>query len=151
MSKCDNSCLFVWSTVDDMDVDENGPPEDLWDSIAPSTEENRLHSIAEGAEQLTELSQQDLQDNQIMLSQSSLHVRFESSANKQEIPPEQYRQYIRDLNDKQKSIVLFHRDWCKKAVLALKERKPVEPYHVFPSGPGGVGKSHVIKLIHSDI
>ena len=42
---------------------------------------------------------------------------------------------------------MFHRDWCKKAVLALKEGKPVEPYHVFL---GGVGKSHVIKLIHSD-
>ena len=28
--------------------------------------------------------------------------------------------------------------------------KPIEPYHVFMSGPGGVGKSHVIRLIHSD-
>ena len=36
------------------------------------------------------------------------------------------------------------------AVIALKEGKPVEPYHVFLSGPGGVGKSHVIKSIHSD-
>ena len=45
---------------------------------------------------------------------------------------------------------MFHRDWCKKAVKSLKEGKPVEPYHVFLSGPGGVGKSHVIKLIHSD-
>ena len=72
-----------------MDVDENGPPEHLWDNIAPSTEEHRLHSIAEGSEQLTQLSQQDLQDNQNILSESSLHIRFESSAHKQEIPPEQ--------------------------------------------------------------
>ena len=79
-----------------------------------------------------------------------MHIRFKSLANKPEIPPEQYRQYIRELNDKQKSIVLFHRDWCKKAVLALKEAKPVEPYHVFLSGPGSVGNSHVIKIIHSD-
>ena len=35
-------------------------------------------------------------------------------------------------------------------MLALKSSKPVEPYHVFLSGPGSVGKSHVIKLIHSD-
>ena len=42
---------------------------------------------------------------------------------------------------------MFHRDWCKKAELALKEGKPVEPHHVFLSG---VGKSHVIKLVHSD-
>ena len=45
---------------------------------------------------------------------------------------------------------MFNRDWCKKAVLALKEGKPVELYHVFLSGPGGVGISHMIKLIHSD-
>ena len=41
---------------------------------------------------------------------------------------------------------MFHHNWCKKAVVALKEGKPVEPYHVFLSGPGGIGKSHVIKL-----
>ena len=110
-----------------IDVDENGPPEHMWDNIAPSTEENRLHSIAEGSEQLTEVSQQDLQDNQNMLSHSSMHIRFESEANKQEMPAEQYRQYIRQLNDQQKSIVMFHCDWCKKAILALKVNKPVEP------------------------
>ena len=83
----------------------------------------------------------------MLTSKSNLHIRFESSA---KIPPEQYRQYIRELNEQQKSIVMFHRDWCKKAVLALKENKPIKPYHVFLSGPGGLGKSHVIKLIHSD-
>ena len=45
---------------------------------------------------------------------------------------------------------MFHHDWCKKAVLALKQNKSVESYRVFSSGPDGVGKSHVIKLIHSD-
>ena len=44
---------------------------------------------------------------------------------------------------------MFHRDWCKKVVMALKQGKPIEPCHVFMSGPG-VGKSHVIRLIHSD-
>ena len=145
-----NESKYTKEAIDEVNVDEDGPPEHLWNSIAPSTEEHRLHSLAEGSEQLTEVSQQDLQDNQNILSQSSLHVRFESSANKQEIPPEQYRQYMRELNDKQRSIVMFHRDWCRRAVLALKTNKPVEPYHVFLSGPGGVGKSHVIKMIHSD-
>ena len=45
---------------------------------------------------------------------------------------------------------MFHRNWCKKAVVALKQGKPIEPYQVFMSGPGGVGKSHVIRLINSD-
>ena len=45
---------------------------------------------------------------------------------------------------------MFHRQWCKNAVISIKTGKPVEPYQVFLSGPGGVGKSHVIKLVQSD-
>ena len=45
---------------------------------------------------------------------------------------------------------MFHRNWCKKAVTALKEGKSVEPHRVFPSGPSDVGISHVNKLIYSD-
>ena len=108
--------------------------------------------MAESIEHLTEVSQQDLHDNEDILTSASIsmHVRFESAAHQQEFLPDQYRQYLRELNDQQRSIVMFHRDWCRKAVLALKEGNLVEPYHVFLSGPGGVGKSHVIKLIHSD-
>ena len=94
-----------------------------------------------------------MQDNANLLTSTSapsLHVRFESSANSQEIPPDEYRQLLRGLNVKQRKIVMFHRNWCKKTIIALKEGKPVEPYRVFLSGPGGVGKSHVIRLIHSD-
>ena len=82
--KCDtvftNELKYTSESIDDLDVGERGPPEHLWNSIAPSTEENTFHSIAEGSEQLTEVSEQDLQDNQNILSQSSLHIRFESSA-----------------------------------------------------------------------
>ena len=131
------------------DIDECGPLEHMWSNIAPSTEEARAQSMAEGVETQTEVSQQDLRDNESILTSaaSALHVRFESASNCQEIPADQYRQYLRELNEQQKSIIMFHRNWCKKAVIALKQGKPVEPYHVFLSG---VGKSHVIKLIHSD-
>ena len=147
-----NESKYTKADIEDVDVDQDGPPEHLWSNIAPSTEESRAQSMAEGVEQLTEVSQQDLRDNQAILSSgaSALHVRFEGASNCQEIPADQYRQYLRELNEQQRSIVMFHRNWCKQTVIALKEGKPVEPYHVFLSGPGGVGKSHVIKLIHSD-
>ena len=148
-----NESKYSQADIEDIDIDENGPPEHLWSHIAPSTEETRSQSLAEGSEPLTEVSQEDLQDNAKLLTSTStpsLHVRFESAANRQEIPPDQYRQLLRGLNIKQKAIVMFHRNWCKKAIIALKEGKPVEPYHVFLSGPGGVGKSHVIRLIQSD-
>ncbi len=74
-------------------------------------------------------------------------MRYEGIANHGEIPSDEYRKLLRGLNSKQKQIVMFHRNWCKKAV---KHGKPIEPYRVFVSGPGGVGKTHVIKLIHSD-
>ena len=45
---------------------------------------------------------------------------------------------------------MYHRKWCKETVIALKQNKPIQPYCLFLSGPGGVGKSHVIKLIHTD-
>ena len=147
-----NESKYTQADVEDIDIDENGPPEHLWSSIAPSTEESRIHSIQEGSEQLTEVSQDDLQSNENILTAATanLHARFESATNQQEIPPDQYRQYLRELNEQQRAIVMFHHDWCKKAVVALKEGKLVKPYCVFLSGPGGVGKSHVIKLIHSD-
>ena len=84
------------------------------------------------------------------ITTTNLHARFESASNTQEIAPDEYRLLLRQLNDKQRNIVMFHRNWCKKAILALKHGKPIEPYRVFVSGPGGVGKSHVIRLIHSD-
>ena len=50
----------------------------------------RSQSMAEGVEQLTEVSQQDLRDNQAILTSgaSALHVRFEGASNCQEIPAE---------------------------------------------------------------
>ena len=45
-------------------------------------------------------------------------------------------------------LVMFHRKWCKDAIFALKHDQPLRQYTVFLSGPGGVGKSHVIKLVH---
>ena len=140
---------YTKADIEDVDIDEDGPPEHLWSNIAPSTEESRAQSMAEGVEQLTEVSQQDLRDNEaiLTLAASALHVRFEGASNFQEIPVDQYRQYLRKLSEQQRSIVMFHRHWYKKIVIALKEGKPVETYHVFLSGPGGVGKSHVN---HSD-
>ena len=111
-----NESKYTKADIEDVDVDQDGPPEHLWSNIAPSTEECRAQSMAEGVEQLTELSQQDLRDNKAILTStaSALHVRFEGASNCREIPVDQCRQYLRELNEQQRSIVMFHRDWCKK-------------------------------------
>ena len=147
-----NESKHSQTDIDDVDIDKDGPPEHLWNYIAPSTEESRSQSLAEGSELLTEVSQEDLRDNanlMISTTTATLHVWFESATNRQEISPEQYRQLLRELNAKQREIVIFHRNWCKNAIIALKG-KPIEPYRIVLSGPGGVGEFHVIKLICSD-
>ena len=95
-----NESKYTKADIEDVDIDEDGPPEHLWSNIAPSTEESRAQSMAEGVEQLTEVSQQDLRDNQAILTSgaSALHVRFEGASNCQEIPADQYRQYLREIH-----------------------------------------------------
>jgi len=139
-----NESRYSQADVDDIEVDENSPPEHLWNEIAPSAEESRLHSLQEGSKTLTEFSQEDLQANLGILKISGsgstgLSMRFEGSANKQEIPADEYRRLLRQLKAKQKDIVMHHHSWCKKAVIALKQGQSVKPYRVFLSGPGGVG------------
>ena len=148
-----NERKYTQEHVDEIQLSDNGPPQHAWDQLAPGTEANRANSLAEGSQSLTEVSDQDLVDNANLFTSSTtstIHTRYDSAANSQEIPPEEYRKLLRGLNTKQKQIVMFYRNWCKQAVVALKQDKPVEPYRVFVSGPGGVGKSHIIRLIHSD-
>ena len=150
---CPNEKKYDKSDIDGIQLDENGPPEHAWNQITPGSEASRAQSLAEGSETLTALSEQDTTDSANLFTSTTtsiLHARFESAANRGKIPPDEYRKLLRDLNTKQRQIVMFHRNWYKKAVIALKQNKPIEPYRVFVSGPGGVGKSHVIKLIHSD-
>ena len=106
--------MYSETDVDDVDI-EDGPPEHLWGYIALSTEESRSQSPAEGSELLTEVSQEDLRDNANLMTSTtttSLHVQFESATNRKEIPPEQYRQLLRELNAKQREVIMFHRNWC---------------------------------------
>ena len=104
------------------------------DQIAPNTESNQGQSIAEGVEPLTEISQDDIEHNANLFTstiQSSVHARFETTANKQEIPTDEYRKLLRGLNVKQRQVVMFYRDWCKKAVIALKQGKPIERHIMY--------------------
>ena len=137
-------------------LNETGPPQHVRSNLAPSVEANRIQDETDGFEQLTNLEQEDLDAESTIHQQSSgsliteLQARYQSEAIKEEIPPEEYRMMMRQLNRKQLHIVKFHRIWCKRTLIALRNRYPIIPYRVFLSGLGGVGKSHVIKLIQSD-
>ena len=46
---------------------------------------------------------------------------------------------------------MFNRAWCKSYIHAMRNKEKVQGYRIFLSGPGGTGKTHVLKLIQRDI
>ena len=42
----------------------------------------------------------------------------------------------------QQQIVMYHRCWCKDAIICLKHGENVKPHQIFLSGPGGVSDSY---------
>ena len=106
-------------------------------------------------ENLTSMEQEDLDANAELFQRqrtASLLQRFTSENTQQLMSPEEYRQRMRQLNAKQRLVVEYNRRWCKKVVLSYQTNQPFStpPYRLFLSGPGGVGKSHVISLIRHD-
>ena len=135
---------------------DNGPPEHAWANIAPETEHRRLIDDVEGTEVLRDMEQEDLDANAAMFQNPrSVHpgeisARYDAQLRKDILQPKEYRSMVRGLNVKQREVVFYHRRWCKDVVHAIKTNRPITPYRLFLSGPGGVGKSHMIRLIHTD-
>ncbi len=74
--------------MDAIDVDEDSRPEHAWCQIAPSTEHSNTNTAQQGSETLTDISQDDLVDNDRLLQSNptsgnapTLSARFESAAN----------------------------------------------------------------------
>ena len=65
------------------------------------------------------------------------------------LPDNEINQKIRSLNSKQREIVEIVLTWAKKYVKARSCQNPgnVEPLHIFLTGQGGCGKSHLVKTI----
>ena len=101
-----NESKYGQTDVDDVDVDEDGPPEHMWSQIAPTTEQARAQALVEGSELLTDISEEDLQDNANLLASTTtnLHTRFENAASRHEIATDEYRRLLRELNVKQKVV-----------------------------------------------
>ena len=138
-------------------MDQHGPPEHVWDNIAPENEHNELMDRAEGTEEERPMLADDLDANQALFEgpasneNREITARFDNEVEKNTLTPSEYREMMRNLNNEQRQIIMYNRTWCKNAIKAWKNNQNVEPYRIFLSGPGGVGKSHVIKIIQSDM
>ena len=134
-----------------------GPPQAAWDNIAPGTEEAQELAHQEGISDERPMEEEDIQHhiNQIVNDRpqshnESLNTKYTQEARKELLSPREYNKCMHQLNTEQKTMVMYHRKWCKETVITLKQHKLVKPYHIFLSGSGGVGKSYIVKMLHTD-
>ena len=134
-----------------------GAPQAAWDNIDPGAEEAEEMAHQEFISDEHPMAEEDIQHhiNQIVNDwpqshNESLNTKYTKEARKELLIPREYNKCMRQLNTEQKTMVMYHRKWCKETVIALKQHKLVKQYHVFLSGSGGVEKSYVVKMLHTD-
>ena len=112
------------------DLTEYGPPRHAWDQVAPGAGENHARDEAEGMEEEQHIEQEDLDANANLQQEqgnTSLLQRFTAESSRQLMSSEEYRTALWNLNNKQRQVVMFHRAWCKKALVAMRSAQQVEP------------------------
>lgn len=134
------------------DLSKGAVDDDAWDNLAPNVRSEEAECQQEGREEITDFNAIE------SLEHSTPHVshlaaRFRTDSTDDLLSPDDYCNAMRELNEQQNNIVMFNRRWVKSFVFATNRRQLHEmpkPYFVFLSGAGGVGKSHVIRLIRND-
>ena len=138
------------------DYDDHGPPQHAWEQLVGEMYHNEIQDRDQSVD-----VERDLENDDIIASEQlfqgrqenpcqELIQRYDVQLENNALSNEDYREMFRNLNNEQRHMVKYHRQWCKEAVIALKSNNKITPYHVFLSGPGGTGKSHCIIMIHSD-
>lgn len=137
------------------DLERMGPPENVWDSVAPNVQYQNAQHEDQGVVEEREVGQQNEQNENVDLgststsgNQSELHARYSAQLAKTLMTVHEYRAMMRSLNDQQLQVLKIHRKWCKDSIVSLKRDLPTPVYQIFLSGAGGVGKSHIIKLVY---
>ena len=137
------------------DIVDNGPPQIIWDSIAPTIEENKTNTTDDDVviicnidSEEDEAEQHNTQNNSTRNKMSKL---FEREVCKDIMPNPEYHKHLWNLNYGQWRIVMSNRSWHKTYVRKMWDGKFHKGYKWYLGGPGGTGKSHVIQLIRWDV
>ena len=136
---------------------ENTSMQTAWDIVAPNiaqddaiTKAQGYNTVQENTEELYSVPKTaDIEDTPV--TKNSLSQIYSKAAKRQGMDFQEYCKYIRCLNREQRHIVTYNRAWCKKYIDATRHNRKIIGYRVFLSGPGGVGKTHVVCLIQRDM
>ncbi|XP_072554803.1 uncharacterized protein [Paramormyrops kingsleyae] len=122
------------------DIQQHGVMEDAWAEICPETERERLECLASKSNTTPEMREQrdEIPDLLPRPRRYMLHDNPCAMSRQEALA------LLRSLNNKQSETFYKIRNWC----LQKARGENPKPFHVFISGPGGVGKSVLIKAIH---
>jgi len=137
-------------------LEEQGPPQNAWDLLGRGNDDDAggMAVIEQDTGPTTEdnidVSNRNDRRNQDESQTPEFSARYVAEANRALLSPDDYLNAMRSLNTQQRELIMFHRKWCKETILACKNGTKQPTYNIFLSGAGGVGKSHVIKLIRHE-
>lgn len=132
---------------------EGGNTDDRWNELYPAALQEAAECQQAGSTVECNIHEDDVQANTNMLIAAKVSSTNDTCYNVHHQPEEMndsdYDALLNSLNKEQSNIVKTVKQWCQdsvNSVLMNQVRPP--PFYLFVSGPGGVGKSHVIKAVY---
>ena len=138
----------AWENMDSVE----DMSEEIWDPVAPpQAEQNNENDICIDADHAL-LDPSNLDPNNMCPDNFTVNPTTKSvhpiTLQARLIMDQQYYNLVRSLNDEQTLIHDFIFSWCRKYRDAQILGNPLpDPFHVFLSGGGGVGKTHTVHAI----
>jgi len=127
--------------------------EGMWDDIAPGALQEEYECNIQQPTVECNIEQSDADANKRIIEGDHSNRLFSIDQQPAEMPLDEYTSLMNSLKDEQKAVVDEVSDWCGKVVnnnvsSINVTADEVKPFYYFISGPGGAGKSHVIKAVY---
>ena len=141
--------------IDIQDLEQN-IPQSAWEMVAPNIAHDDSATNATGFstiqnQDITEDTTHEERHDNTRNTTDTLCMLYAKAAKNQDMNLHDYCTHIRNLNTEQYHIVMYNRAWCKSYINAVRHGENQKGYRIFPSGPGGTGKGHVVHLIQRDM